>query len=126
MRSTKSKKYILPAYAAMVGLLLTAGSVYAGSSTVNLTAKRMSVTMPDGNTVPMWGYCDGSIATTDSTGATTTTPLAGSAICSAPTGWMPGPTITVPYDAANGTSLTINLTNNLPVQTSIVILRSAI
>ncbi|MBI1425266.1 MAG: hypothetical protein GC149_17605 [Gammaproteobacteria bacterium] len=120
MRSTKSKKYLLPVSSAMVGLLL-AGSVYAGSTTVNLTAQRMSVTMPDGNTVPMWGYCDGSTVTTDSTGATTTTPLTGSAACSTATAWMPGPTITIPYDATNGTALTINLTNKLPVQTSIMI-----
>jgi len=105
----------------MFGLFLATGSVYAGSTTVSLTAERMSTTMPDGNTVPMWGYCDGTVATDT---ATTPTPIAGSAVCSTPTAWKAGPTITVQYDPSVGATnaLTINLTNNLPVDTSIVIL----
>lgn len=117
MRSIKSKKNILPATSAIAGLLLAAGSVYAGSTTVNMTAERMSVTMADGNTIPMWGYCD---ATETSDTVTTPTALPGTAACNAPTAWKPGPTITIPYDPT-GTSLTINLTNNLPVATSIMI-----
>ena len=65
--------------------------------TVNLTAQRMSKMLPDGKSVPMWGYC--------STGS-----------CSA--NWTPGPTITVP----TGSGLTINLSNKLPTPTSLVIL----
>ncbi|MEI8169064.1 MAG: Ig-like domain-containing protein [Rhodoferax sp.] len=75
----------------------------AATTTINLTAQRMSTTLPDGTTVPMWGYC--------TTGS-----------CSA--AWAPGPTIVVPYDAGSSAvnSLTINLTNSLPTPTSLVIL----
>jgi hypothetical protein len=69
----------------------------AATIPVNLTAQRMKATLPDGASVPMWGYC--------TTGACTTA-------------WAPGPTIT----AAPGDTLQINLTNSLPVPTSIVIL----
>ena len=64
---------------------------------VNLTAQRMTTTLRDGTTVPMWGYCV--------TGTCTTT-------------WAPGPTIM----ATAGTNLLINLTNTLPVPTSLVVL----
>ena len=65
--------------------------------TVGLIAQRMSVALRDGTVSPMWGYC--------ATGA-----------CS--TSWAPGPTIV----AAAGSSLTISLTNQLPVPTSLVVL----
>ena len=65
--------------------------------TVGLIAQRMSVALRDGTASPMWGYC--------ATGA-----------CS--TSWAPGPTIV----AAAGSSLTISLTNQLPVPTSLVVL----
>ena len=84
-----------------VSMLMMAGtSMAATTTTVNLTAQRMSSVMPDGNTVPMWGYC--------TTGSCTAA-------------WAPGPTITIPYDAS-GTNLQINLQNNLPMPTSIVVL----
>ena len=69
----------------------------ATTTTVNLTAQRMSLSLPDGKTAPMWGFC-------------------ASASCSGQ--WTPGPTITVP----SGNQLTITLTNKLPAPTSIVIL----
>ena len=80
--------------------LLTARAQLAATPakvTVGLTAQRMTLSLPDGKTAPMWGYC--------ATGST----------CAA---WAPGPTITVPV----GQTLTIKLTNNLPTPTSIVIL----
>jgi hypothetical protein len=83
-----------------VAMLMAAGVSSAATTTVNLTAQRMSTTLPDGASVPMWGYC--------TTGSCTSA-------------WAPGPTITVPYDPA-GNTLQINLTNNLPVPTSIMIL----
>ena len=79
-----------------IAVLLTAGLAGA-QQTVNLTAQRSTTTLPDGKVVPMWGFFP-----------------TGSAI----TGWAVGPTIT----ATPGSSLTINLTNNLPAPTSIVIL----
>lgn len=98
MRSTT--KLFLQATALSVTMLFAAGEVSA--ATFNLTAQRMSATAPDGTTVPMWGYCQ--------TGSTCPTPVTGT--------WAPGPTLVV----ATGDSLTINLSNTLPVSTSIVIL----
>jgi hypothetical protein len=53
-------------------MLMAANAADAAITTVNLTAQRMSASMPDGASVPMWGYC--------TTGS-----------CSA--AWTPGPTI---------------------------------
>ena len=89
-----------------VAMLMAPGVSSAATTTVNLTAQRMSTTLPDGATVPMWGYCTSATATTAST-------------CS--TAWAPGPTIVIPNDPL-GNTLQINLTNSLPVPTSIVIL----
>jgi hypothetical protein len=106
---------------ATTALLLTAGMASA-QSVVNLTASRQSTTLPDGNSVPMWGWTCGT-GTAAAVGATCTaltytngalTPQSGG------TTWQP-PLIVVPYVGA-GTSLTINLTNSLPVETSLVIL----
>jgi FtsP/CotA-like multicopper oxidase with cupredoxin domain len=64
---------------------------------LELTAQRMTTSLRDGTSVPMWGFCPtGSCASS----------------------WAPGPTI---YATA-GTSLQINLTNALPVPTSLVVL----
>jgi len=92
-------------YLALTILLLAAGASFAqtldltgqASPSVALTAQRMTTTLPDGKTVSMWGFCQ--------TGTCTTA-------------WTPGPTIIV---SANS-GLTINLTNALPVPTSLVIL----
>ena len=78
-------------------LLGAVGIASAAAVTVNLTVQRMNTTLSDGATVPMWGYC--------TTGS-----------CSG--NWAPGPTI----KASVGDTLTINLTNSLPVSTSLVIL----
>jgi len=97
--------------------------VAAGSAqvTVNLTATRQTVLMPDGTTVPMWGWqCTNNVLN----GTTTTTGVPGGGTCSALNGtvqtggavWQP-PLITVP----TGTGLTITLTDNLPVETSLVV-----
>jgi large repetitive protein len=93
---------------AFVAALLLGANLAAADTTVNLTARRTAVTLPDGTTVPMWGYC-GATAT-GSTGSTS----GGS--CGAT--WTPGPTITV----TTGETLKINLSNQLPTPTSVVIL----
>ena len=67
---------------------------------IQLTAQRMNTTLRDGSLSPMWGFCSG-------------TGCGGS--------WAPGPTII----AAAGDNLTINLSNTLPVPTSLVILGQA-
>ncbi|MCU1282125.1 MAG: multicopper oxidase type 3, partial [bacterium] len=66
-------------------------------TSLQLTAQRMSIALRDGSPAPMWGFCANS-------GCSGT--------------WAPGPTIV----AQANTSLTIELTNALPVPTSLVIL----
>src|SRR6266436_8660954 len=128
MRSNYLKATLKAAIFAVTVLLLTAGFASA-QSVVNLTAAQQSTTFPDGNTVPMWGWTCGGV-----TGTTTTATAAGGATCTSltystagtlnpqtsVTTWQP-PLIVVPY-VATGTSLIINLTNTLPVETSLVII----
>ncbi|MGA7178364.1 MAG: Ig-like domain-containing protein [Thiobacillaceae bacterium] len=113
MRSHTFNSLLLKAGLMVSGLLLASGVSLADG--VNLTAGSASLTLPDGSTVPMWGYsCDA------------TQPASTTATCAklnpAATGWSPV-VITVP----TGTNLTINLTNNLSfsngntVPTSLVI-----
>jgi hypothetical protein len=93
-------------------LLLGAGLAFAQQQ-INLSAGAASLLMPDGNTVPMWGYTCGA-------------PVTGStATCAAlhgGTGWSP-----VVITAPTGSDLQVNLTNNLnfsngnSVPTSLVI-----
>lgn len=64
-----------------VTLLLLVAAIASAQTTVNLTAQPTSVTMPDGKTVDMWGYC-----TPDATGAGT--PLSGGAACTSPAGGL--------------------------------------
>ncbi|MBI3562981.1 MAG: choice-of-anchor D domain-containing protein [Gammaproteobacteria bacterium] len=121
MRSNTYLKSGQRSTAIVAGLLLTASAAFAVpvSTTVNLTAQRMTTTLPDGNVVPMWGLCSTDVAGTATLGGAT---LTGGACVNTANSWSPGPTITIPYDALNGNSLTINLTNSLPTPTSIVIL----
>ncbi|PYY09741.1 MAG: hypothetical protein DMG69_09605 [Acidobacteria bacterium] len=113
MRSKRVNATFKAAVSAVIFLLLTA-AVSLGQVTVTLTASRQTTILPDGNTVPMWGWtCDAASATAGNCLALNRTPQTGGTV------WQP-PLITAPY-VATGTSLTINLTNNLPVETSLVI-----
>ena len=114
MRSTYFKNVMKTALAAVAVLLLGA-SVAVAQQQVNLTAAPTTLTLPDGNAVPMWGYTCGTLDPSISSSATCAT------LNSAGKGWSPV-VITVPSTAAGG--LQINLTNNLPAgvpETSIVI-----
>jgi hypothetical protein len=91
-------------------LLLAVGASSAQSVSVGLTAQRTSTILPDGTAVPMWGYACGTV-TVPAGSAASCNPLGHSL-----SGWAP-PVITVP----TGSNLTINLTNSLPVPTSIFI-----
>lgn len=103
--------------------VLLLGACAAGAQSVNLTAGATTAVMPDGSAVKMWGYsCNGA-----SGGATCSAanPAANTGANSSSSSiWSPV-IITVP----TGSSLTINLTNNLPtppnattgIPTSIVI-----
>ncbi len=84
-----------------VCILLLEASWAVAQQQVNLTAGPTSITLPDGSSVPMWGYsCDA------------TQPAGSTATCAklnrSATGWSPV-VITVP----TGQSLQINLTNSL-------------
>ena len=108
MRSNTLKATFKTAALAVTLLLLAASSSFAQVS-VALTAQRTNTTLPDGNTVPMWGYSCNNAAGGVTAGAC-------SSLNPAATGWSPI-LITVP----TGQSLTISLTNNLPTPTSIVV-----
>src|SRR6267143_4111916 len=107
MQSRTLKTILKAAVLGAAALLLTAGASFAQS--VSLTAAPTSVTLPDGQVVPMWGYTCSAAAVAPATCAALN-PNAG-------TGWSPV-VITVPPGP-----LTINLTNSLPgtVPTSLVI-----
>ncbi len=121
-------------------ILLSGATALAATTTVNLIAQRTGVTLPDGGNVPMWALCSNDPATTLSgttvipnpalgggslTGGACTTTTTSTAVPPVVTvttaAWTPGPTITVPFDPL-GTTLVVNLTNQLPVPTSLVIL----
>src|ERR1700739_2591448 len=113
MRSNHLKAAIKTAVLAVAIFLLATGLSLAQS--VNLTAGPTTAALPDGQSVPMWGYsCTGAGA-----GATCAALNPNVAVTTA--GGTGSPVvITVP---ASTPSLTINLTNNLPapVPTSLTI-----
>ena len=106
MRSNKLKAILKKAALATTGLLLGVGMA-AAQQTINLVAGPAAATMPDGSMVPMWGYSCGSAVA----GSTATC----AQLNNSGPGWSPV-VITVPY-VSTGTSLTINLTNNLSFTT---------
>lgn len=110
-RSTYMKTSLTPVIAACT-LILTASP--ASALDYYLAAKASAKPLPDGSTVPMWGYVEdagGSCynATDDQSRL--------SCIGGLPDPALPGPRITVPP----GDSLTVYLSNGLPEPTSIVI-----
>ncbi len=112
MRAIKFNASLIRSGLAAAVLLVAATTSYAQSS-VSLTAAPTSAALPDGQTVPMWGYSCGATAPVAATCAAAN-PNAG-------TSWSPV-VITVP----SGANLTINLTNSLtsagtPIPTSLVI-----
>lgn len=100
MNRTVRKTSLLSGLA--LGLGLVGGVAHAAE--VFLCAGSTTVTMPDGNVIAMWGYAEDDNAN-----------LADG--CGNPV-QVPGPEITVP---AADAILTINLLNELPVATSVVI-----
>lgn len=93
-----------------VSIFGAVGAASAATTTINLTAQgNVKAVMPDGAAVPMWRYC-GTLDASSDAGIIVGGACGGS--------WTPGPTIVVPV----GDALTINLTNKLPVATSITIL----
>ena len=106
MRSNIFKSILVNSGLAASVLLAASSTALAASSVVNLTAGPSTATLPDGSTVPMWGYsCTGTAPTAASCAA-----LNGATSSAA---WSPV-IITVPA----GNSLQINLTNSLSFATS--------
>jgi len=94
--------------ALVASAFLLAGGVAHAQQQVNLTAAPTQTALPDGNSVPMWGYSCGSAVS----GSTATcAPL--NAVAAAAGNWSPV-VITVP----TGSDLQINLTNSLSFTTS--------
>src|SRR5438309_2094851 len=110
MGSNTTKPLLLKAGLAASAFLVASSAALA--ATVQLTAAPRAVTLPDGQSVPMWGYiCGDAVGPsvlpfgTASAGATCTA-MNGSRQTSAT--WQP-PLITVPVNS----TLTINLVNKL-------------
>src|SRR6516164_7847280 len=89
---TKHFKAILKSAARVLAILPFAAAAAFGQQTINLTAGPTTTTMPDGTTVPMWGYVCGAAVTGSTATCAALNPAAAS---------------------AGATALTINLTNNL-------------
>ena len=131
MRMTKQA--LSTAILAGSALLLSAG-IASAQGVGNLTASQQTTVLPDGNAVPMWGWTCGGVTGTTTAAATgaTCTALTYNTTTGAlnpqtnSTTWQP-PLIVVPYvlTGTTGPSLTINLTNTLPVETSLVIIGQA-
>ena len=129
MLANALKATLKTAILAVTVLLLTPGFASAQAK-VTLQASQQTTTLPDGNVVPMWGWTCGDYLTTvvASSGATCTalTYNTATGLLNPQTGgttWQP-PLIVVPY-VPGGTNLTVNLTNTLPVETSIMIIGQA-
>jgi len=103
-------KAILKAAVLVTTILLFGASASFAQQVVNLTAAPTSTVLPDGNTVPMWGYFCGAAVTTNTVPAAACAALnpGSAATLTTPATWSPV-VITVP----TGQALTINLTNNL-------------
>jgi Bacterial Ig domain len=125
-----SNKSFTTAILAGSALLLTAGM--ASAQVVNLTAARQTTLLPNGASVPMWGWACGAV-TQGTVAGTTCTQTNGTPQFVPTTGvstvWQP-PLITVPCTATASTAtaagtctagLTITLANSLPVATSLTI-----
>ena len=135
LAASRRKISVLKAGAAVSLFLLAGGAAWADTS-VTLTASPTNTTLPDGQTVPMWGLLCGTVATVAGPPASTTftynagtdSTNAAAKPCTSITGatqtggWQP-PLITMP----KGQALLITLANNLSfaggnkVPTSLVI-----
>src|SRR6267142_5551066 len=83
-------KALLKAALRVVCILPLAAGVAFGQQVVNLTAGPTSVTLPDGSTVPMWGYSCGLPVTTNAAPTATCAalnPHAPAATATTPAGW---------------------------------------
>ncbi len=96
MSSNSSTKILKTAALGIFVLLLSIGLSFAQS--VDLTAAASTATLPDGNSVPMWGY----------TCTASTAPASCDKLNPSAAGWSP---LVI---RVSGASLTVKLTNSLP------------
>jgi len=113
---TNTLKATLNAAVRVACLLLFGAAAALGQQQVNLSAGPANAVLPDGSSVPMWGYSCGALVSGSTATCAALNPAAGGM-------WSPI-VITVPTTATGG--LQINLTNNLSfaggkIPTSIVI-----
>ena len=114
MRLNSLKAILKTAVLGAAVLLIGAGGARAQQQ-INLIAQPTNAVLPDGSSVPMWGYSCGAVVTTSSATCAPLNKNAGTAVAATTTlpavpGWSPV-VITIPTTATGG--LTINLTNNL-------------
>src|SRR5579871_2861392 len=109
---TSIKSIINRAGLAAATLLLGTGAAFAQQ--VNLTAGASTATLPDGTPIPMWGYSCAGASGGASCAALNPALNSTTANTSSTTAWSPV-VIRVPY-VSGGTSLTVNITNNLQFQ----------
>jgi hypothetical protein len=100
MRFNQFKSGLMKSGLAASVLLLAGGAAFAQQQ-VNLTAAPSNALLPDGNTVPMWGYSCGAVVSGSTATCAALNPTAAGS-------WSPV-VITIP----TGQPLTLNLTNNL-------------
>src|ERR1017187_8594980 len=101
---TNNFKDKLKAALRVASILPFAAVVAFGQQQVSLTAGPANLIMPDGSTVPMWGYSCGAVV------SDSTPPATCAKLNSSTAGWSPV-VITIPTTATGG--LSIQLTNNL-------------
>ncbi|MGB7847991.1 MAG: hypothetical protein WBL63_20435, partial [Candidatus Acidiferrum sp.] len=107
--------------AVLITVLLFGAGLAVAQQQVGLTAGPTTLVLPDGTTVPMWGYTCGALVTGSTATCAKLNPSAPPAVGTTPAGWSPV-VITVPV----GQDLQINLTNSLTftsggIPTSLVI-----
>src|SRR5271168_3286451 len=89
---------ILKAAVLAASILLFGASASFAQQVVNLTAAPTTTVLPDGSTVPMWGYFCGTAATGSTVACTALNPLSAATTVApiTPATWSPV-VITVPY-----------------------------
>src|SRR5215469_8406655 len=102
MRSVHFKSALLPSALAASVLLLGSSAAFAQQQ-INLTAAPANATLPDGSSVPMWGYscgiiASGSLATCAATNPAVVTTPASTTAAAVMSGWSPV-VITIPTGA---------------------------
>ncbi len=115
----KTLKTHLKTAALAVTVLLLGAVIGFSQQQINLTAGPAAVALPDGSTVPMWGYTCGAAVATNTVPVATCAPLNPAAAVTGASVTLNGTTTTLPLwspviiTVPTGQTLQINLTNSL-------------